>query len=183
MPDFNPKPPERRATIVTAWIHPDDLHCFHRARSKFFPGHRNFLSAHLTLFHHIRPGVRDRFIERARRLVEDYPTPFPPLLIKPPFSMGKGVAYGIEAPPLIELRRPLRDHFGPALTEQDARPWKKPHITVQNKVSRAEAERLARHLLRIYRPGHLRVLGLEFHRYDYGPWTLLGRAGFSGVAP
>ncbi len=172
------KPPEQRATIVTAWIHPDDLLFFHRARAKFFPGHRNFLSAHLTLFHHIRPGIRDRFIGMATALVETRETPFPPLLIKPPFSMGRGVAYGVEAAPLIALRQPLRDHFELALSEQDARPWKKPHLTVQNKVEKAEASRLARHLLRIYRPGYLRVLGLEFHRYDGGPWTLLDRVAF-----
>ena len=181
MPEFTPKPPEQRATIVTAWIHEDDLAYFHRARRKFFPGHRNYLSAHLTLFHYVRPGVRDRFIEVARRTITDQGlTAARELAVKPPFSMGRGVAYGVEAAPLIALRQPLRDHFAPTLKQQDLNPWRKPHITVQNKVTKPEAERLARHLLRIWRPCSVRWVGLEFWRYDYGPWTLQERVEFGG---
>ena len=173
------KPPEQRALIVTAKIAAEDLQWFNRARQKFFPGHRNFLSAHLTLFHHIRPRVRQAFMDFATAYVEDLP-PLPPLEIGPPFSMGKGVAYPVERQLLMDLREPLRQHFAATLTDQDARPWRKPHLTVQNKVEKEEAKRLLRHLRRIYRPGTVRVLGLEFYRYDYGPWTKLGEAVFGG---
>ena len=174
-----PKPPEQRALIVAAWVEPDDLAFFHDLRRRFFPGHRNFLSAHVTLFHHIRAQVRGEFIEFAKAHVRDQPYDQLRLTVKPPFSMGKGVAYGIEAQPLIELRTPLREKFLSTLTDQDKRPWKKPHITVQNKVEKHTAKTLARRLLARYDPAcTIRVKGLEFYRYDYGPWTLLDRAAF-----
>ncbi len=176
------KPPEQRATIVTAWVEPADMLPFHRLRQAFFPGHRNFLSAHVTLFHHLSPGVRDR----AMALAQDYNWADQLSLqdgtlsvgVTKVFSMGKGVAYALEPEPLIALRKPLRDAFDGELTSQDARPWKRPHITVQNKVDGATADRLQRHLAARFKPCTLTVKGLRFYRYDYGPWTLLEEIGF-----
>ena len=180
-PRFVRKPPEKRALILAALIHPEDIAPFHRLRSRFFPGHRNYLSAHITLFHYIRAGIRTEFIEAVREVVREQSPGTGksiPLLVKPPFSMGKGVAYGIEAAPLQQLRRPLRERFGPHLKPQDARPWKKPHITIQNKVDKQTATRLAGHLQDRYSPCHIRLRGLACYRYDYGPWTLLEEARF-----
>ena len=176
------KPPHQRATIVTAWVEPDDMLPFHRLRQAFFPGHRNFLSAHVTLFHHLRPGVRDRAIALAQEYdwaeQLDLRDGVLSVRVTKVFSMGKGVAYALEPEPLIALRQPLRDTFDGELTSQDARPWKRPHVTVQNKVDPTTAERLHRHLAARFQPCTLRVRGLCFYRYDYGPWTLLEEVGF-----
>ncbi len=179
----NRKPIEQRATILTAWVREADMYPFHRMRQRFFPGHRNFLSAHVTLFHHLRPGVRDRAIGLARE--RDWPselnlTPAGELEVgvQGVFQMGKGTAYRLELEPLAQLRRPFSETFRDELTEQDARPWKRPHVTVQNKVDGATAKRLTRHLSSRFRPCTIRVKGLSFYRYDYGPWTLLEHVPF-----
>ena len=176
------KPKEERATIVTAWVEEEDIQPFHRLRQAFFPGHRNFLSAHVTLFHHLKPWVRDAAIDLAHtyKWTEQFELTDGrlPVAVTGVFAMGKGTAYALEPEPLIRLREPLRTTFADALTSQDSRPWKRPHITVQNKVELAEAQRLHRHLAARFRPCTLRVRGLRFFRYDYGPWTLLAEVPF-----
>ena len=164
--------------IVTAWAEESDMDMFHRMRQRFFPGHRNYLSAHITLFHHLKPDVRTPAIEMARQTdwsqhVElDEQGRFK-VGVQNVFSMGKGVAYGLDPAPLIALREPFREAFAERLTSQDARPWKRPHITVQNKVDKSTADRLKRHLAARFSPCFIRIKGLRFWRYDYGPWTLL----------
>ena len=177
------KPPEERATIVTAWVEEADMLPFHRLRQAFFPGHRNFLSAHVTLFHHLKPRVRDEAIALAR----DYDWTSHLKLdgegllhvkVTGVFGMGKGTAYALDPKPLIGLRQPLRAAFDGRLTAQDARPWKRPHITVQNKVGPPEAKRLYGHLSARFKSCTLRVRGLRFFRYDYGPWLLVEEVAF-----
>lgn len=165
-------PPDRRPLIVTAWIDPDDLRPFSRLRTRFFPAERNYLDAHLTLFHHIEPDDRQAFMDYARECLADVPAFTAEVL--PPFALGGGVAYGVEAKGMRALRQPLRDAFRNRLTAQDARPWKRPHLTVQNKVDPATADRLLRHLTHHFTPCRLRIRGLSFYRYDGGPWHELG---------
>ena len=160
--------------IVTAWIDESDLATFDRLRERFFPAERNHLHAHVTLFHHIGPDDRTDFIDRATDLLAGE-QPFS-AAVGTPFLLGGGVAYPLEPSGLKRLRAPLRESFSDSLTPQDARPWKRPHITVQNKVKAADAKRLHRHLAARFRPCELRILGLLFHRYDGGPWTELARA-------
>ena len=176
------KPPEARATIVTAWVEEEDMLPFHRLRQAFFPGHRNFLSAHVTLFHHLKPRVRDEAIELARKYdwaaQLDTEQGILPVKVIGVFGMGRGTAYALDPQPLIRLRQPLRDAFDGRLTNQDARPWKRPHITVQNKVGPPEAKRLYGHLSARFKMCKLRVRGLRFFRYDYGPWTPIAEVSF-----
>lgn len=180
MPDRKPHvPPHKRALIVTAWIDEEDMRPFSELRSRFFPGERNFLHAHVTLFHHIRSSVRERFIQFATERAAERGCNN--VRIKQPFLMGKGVAYALDPQPLIDIREPLRKEFAESLTPQDARPWKRPHITVQNKVSPEDARQLLRHLEEKFEPCTVRLKGYKFFRYDYGPWTELGRAAFSST--
>ncbi len=177
------KPLAERATIVTAWVVKEDMQLFHRLRWAFFPAHRNFLRAHVTLFHHLKPRVRDEALDLAREydwgnwlILDDRGTL--PVQVTGVFSMGKGTAYALDPDPLIRLRQPLRETLDGRLTPQDARPWRRPHLTVQNKVSPAEAKRLQGHLAARFRPCMLRVRGLRFFRYDYGPWTPIAEVPF-----
>ncbi|MCP9237744.1 2'-5' RNA ligase family protein [Lewinella sp. JB7] len=170
-------PPPQRAMIVTLLVHPEDLAPFDALRRRFFPAQRNHLSAHVTLFHHIPPEQRDSFIQFAERRFTDQP-PFS-VEVGQPISLGGGVAYPLDLPPLAALRAPLRERFAEVLTPQDRRPWRRPHITVQNKVDKATADRLLRHLRRRFRPRRIRITGLEFHRYDGGPWTGLHQIRFA----
>ncbi len=164
--------------IVAAWIDAHDLAPFTALRDRFFPAGRNHLSAHLTLFHHIGPGVREDFMADARQLLSDRP-PFT-VAVLPPFLLGGGVAYAVEPAPLQAVRRPLRQRYADRLTPQDARPWKRPHLTVQNKVAAEDARRLHGHLAARFAPCEIRIRGLLFYRYDGGPWTELERLSFTG---
>ena len=183
--------------IVTAWVRDEDIDVFNRLRARFFPRSRNFLSAHVTLFHHLPGGARDEVYATVGDAVTRFggslpdrtpPTaaierqPVLPVDVRHVFNMGRGVAYALAPDDLAALRAPIARHFGARLTEQDARPWRNPHITVQNKVSPAAAAQLARHLGRRFSPCAIGVCGLQVWRYERGPWTHLASFGF-GQAP
>lgn len=53
--------------IITAHVEPDDIEPFDRFREKHFPPARNFLKAHITVFHHL-PGKR---LEAVRERVSE----------------------------------------------------------------------------------------------------------------
>jgi hypothetical protein len=79
------------------------------------------------------------------------------------------VAFGIDCPELIALRRFIAAGVPSPLTAQDAG-WRWPHVTVQNKVEPAVARRLAEELLAVHRPRPVTVTGLGLWRYLGGPW-------------
>lgn len=162
--------------IVTAWIEPDDLMIFNRLRQRLFPAHLNKLTAHLTLFHHIPPAERQSFIRTAK----SYTAGCAPMQaeVLPPYLLGRGVAYQIESQRLSNLRLKLRDDYLSHLTDQDKVRGKRLHITVQNKVSSSEAKQTLSSLLAAYESRELGIRGLQFYRYDGGPWTLLDECSF-----
>jgi hypothetical protein len=160
-----------RPFIITATIDPDDLAPFTRLRDRFFPAERNYLAAHLTLFHSIPFAYGDDFMAAAKRVSE---TVQPVAAeVGEPINLGRGVAYPVRANQLFELRGQLRDRFAPHLSRQDAAPWRRPHLTVQNKVDPQEARRLLRHLQRHYEPCTIRIIGISRYRYAGGPWTFV----------
>ena len=82
-------------------------------RRAHFPAERNFIPAHLTLFHAL-PGEHEPAIRRALQLA-CAATPAPALRFERPVFLGRGVALLAESP---ELEFPLSDIF----TYQTARP-------------------------------------------------------------
>jgi len=54
------------------------------------------------------------------------------------------------------------------------------HVTVQNKVAKAEARALQAELGAVFRPESFRFAGLALDRYLGGPWESLGRWSFRG---
>ena len=59
---------------------------------------------------------------------------------------------------------------------------RRPHITIQNKVSAKEAKALLDELERDFRPRPLAISGLLLHRYRGGPWETLATYKFRGNA-
>ena len=168
--------PAQRPMIVTAWIEPDDLAIFNRLRQRLFPAHLNKLTAHLTLFHHIPAAERQSFIRAAK----SYAAAEAPMQaeVLAPFPLGRGVAYQIDCQALNKLRSQLRNDYLAHLTPQDSVAKKRLHITVQNKVSGAEAKRTLDGLLSTHESRELGIRGLQFYRYDGGPWTWLDACTF-----
>jgi hypothetical protein len=106
-------------------------------RRTHFPPERNQVPAHLTLFHHLPPGLAP---ELDRRLAYHAAGPRPRATIPDVISLGAGTAFQVESAELEEIRADLANAFRGLLIPQDQAGWR-PHITIQNKVEPKEATR------------------------------------------
>jgi 2'-5' RNA ligase len=144
-------------------------------RQQHFPPRRNFLSAHITLFHALPAEqetlVRDTLTEVCQR------TPTIPLHFNSLRFLGRGVAIEVDSPPLLALRRELAAAWQDFLTPQDRQGYR-PHVTIQNKVTPDMARHLFEGLSSTWEPfeGHSEALLLW--RYRGGPWEAAGEFGF-----
>jgi 2'-5' RNA ligase len=149
---------------------------FDRLRELHFPPERNYLNAHLTLFHRL-PGVREAEISAELREACRDQDPLT-LAVTGLRFLGRGVAYELSSPELSALRRGLARSWEPWLGPQDRQGFK-PHVTVQNKVSPGQARALHEHLLATFSPFAVEGLGLSLWRYMGGPWEPAGTYPFS----
>lgn len=162
--------------IVTAELPPDLYSWATQLRTEHFPPERNYLKAHVTLFHALPPFVEDELRDLLARLARQAPVP---ARLEGVTSLGRGTALKLSSPALMDLRDEIADHFKGLLTGQDShRP--RLHITVQNKVTLAEAIALQQELAPIVTAADFAFRGLEVHAYLGGPWELLGRWRFRG---
>jgi 2'-5' RNA ligase len=149
---------------------------FDRERADHFPAGRTAVGAHVTLFHALpgssQPDVEDALAGQQRRATFA-------VEVTEPYSLGRGVAYGLRSPELDVLHRELADRWRPRLTPQDRQRFRA-HVTVQNKVTAEVARSTLARLRAAYRPTVATGRGLELWRYDGGPWTLLRRFDFTG---
>ncbi len=163
--------------IITADMGKADQAWANGLRRAHFPAERNFVDAHITLFHHLPPSHLPEIKSRLAALVQDYPAPVAHL--RDVMLLGKAVAFRVDSPELLGLREALADGFRGLLIPQDqAQP--RLHITVQNKVEQAAAKALHAHLLENFRPRPLAISGLSAHYYRGGPWEHIGRWSFRG---
>ena len=150
---------------------------FDRLREEHFPGARNFIPAHLTLFHKL-PGEQEREISQTLNDLCRRQPPFP-LTATGLIFMGRGVGYRLESPALQSLRKRLADEWGPWLGPQDRQGFR-PHVTVQNKATPEGARALHRRLEEAFAPFEVGAEGLRLWRYLGGPWEPVGSYGFGG---
>lgn len=108
-------------------------------------------------------------------------TPPPEALLAAVMDLGTGTALRIESTALLEVRDHVAERFHGLLTRQDQH-QPRLHVTVQNKVLRAEAKALQDALLLDFRPEPFTFAGLALHRYMGGPWEAAGRWTFRGRA-
>ena len=144
---------------------------FDRLRELHFPPERNYLRAHLTLFHKL-PGERKAELSADLREICLGREPLTMTATKLLF-LGRGVAYELSSPELAALRRELATRWEPWLGAQDRQGFR-PHITVQNKVSPEEAKALHGQLLATFSPFDVGGVGLSLWRYLGGPWEPVG---------
>jgi hypothetical protein len=162
--------------IVTALFGKADAAWFDTLRRAHYPAERNQLPAHLTMFHHLAPSLAE---ELKRRLAEEtHRIKPPPARLAGPVSLGQGTAFRIESPELADIRDRLADAFAPMLMPQDKAGWR-PHVTIQNKVTPAEAKALLRTLEADFTPRPVQIAGLASWWYRGGPWAPLSRHMFA----
>jgi 2'-5' RNA ligase superfamily len=164
--------------IVTAQMGKSDQLWADDLRTRHFPPERNFLRAHITLFHHLPPThlpeIKARLAAMARECAA------PPAILSEVMMLGRGVAYRVDCPELLAMRDELAEGFTGLLTPQDqARP--RLHITVQNKVEPAAAKALHAELAAGFQPRPISITGLALYYYRGGPWEAIQSWAFSGT--
>lgn len=162
------------ALIVTAELAPTDLAWLDRLRRENYPPERNYLPAHLTMFHALPPSAESEVRTRLASVVK---RPRPAARIEGLMDLGGGVAFRVVSPDLDRIREELAHDFHGLLGTQDIGGWR-PHITVQNKVASKVARSLIVRLQQSFAPRSLALGGLGLHRYLGGPWERIAAYAF-----
>ena len=163
--------------IITADMSKTDQAWANGLRRAHYPAERNFVDAHITLFHHLPPSHLPEIKSRMAALVKDYPAPA--AYLSDVMLFGKAVAFRVDSPELLAMRDELADAFRGLLIPQDQAPPKL-HITVQNKVEPSVAKVLHGQLFDSFHPRPFAISGLSAHYYRGGPWEHIGRWSFRG---
>ena len=163
--------------ILTAEL-PQDLHAWAtRLRTEHFPPERNYLEAHVTLFHALPPMCEGEVRDACAAACADNAPP--PARLEGLMNLGGGTALKLSSPGIIAIRDTLADRFHGLLTPQDQhRP--RLHVTIQNKVKSADAKALQAALAPQIIPRDFAFRGLALHAYRGGPWDLIKRWSFRG---
>lgn len=164
--------------IVTLQLDAQTSDYFDRLRAAHFPPALNHLKAHVTLFHNL-PGSEERAVIETLAREAAARAPFS-VIVAGLMKLGRGTAFRLESLILTDLRARLAAAFEPWLTRQDREKFR-PHVTVQNKVSPAEAIALFDHLSRDFAPFEAAAEGLQLWRYEGGPWSPVCAIAFQGA--
>lgn len=163
--------------ILTALL-PADLHRWATAlRNQHFPPERNYLDAHVTLFHAIPAHGEAELVEFLKRLAADF-GPVEARLVGL-MSLGRGTAIRLESPAILRLRERVAEHLHGMLTAQD-RHRPRLHVTIQNKVAPAAARELRIALAGTVSPRRFAFRGFGLYRYLDGPWQHVRDFAFRG---
>lgn len=163
--------------ILTAKLPPDLHRRFTDLRNQNFPPERNYLEAHVTLFHAIPPQCEAEACGYLARLAGEV-APLPGT-VEGIMSLGGGTAIKLQSAPLLNLRDEIADHFHGMLSAQDQhRP--RLHVTIQNKVTSKEAKTLQATLSGTILPQEFVFPGLALYRYQGGPWEFVRDFTFRG---
>ena len=172
-----------RPFILTAALPPDIQSWTEGLRRAHYPPERNHLHAHVTLFHSFAPSLLDELKDFIGRVTAEFAAP--QAWVSGIMDLGSGTAIALMSEELLELRALIAEHFHGSLTDQDLYE-PRPHITIQNKVSKKEARALQAHLapkVALYaEKGAFAFPALELHLYQDGPWELVKRSSFRGQA-
>lgn len=171
--------PDTAPFIVTAEL-PHDLAAWATSlRTAHFPPERNYLKAHVTLFHALPHFCADEIrAALAQEAAKEAPVEGELVGL---MSLGGGTALKLSSPAMLALRDRLADRLHGLLTLQDShRP--RLHVTIQNKVTSKEAKALQAELEPQILPRSFRFAGLGLHIYRGGPWEHVRNFPFRGKA-
>lgn len=164
-----------RPIVLTATLDDATRTLLDDLRRRHFPPERNHLDAHLTLFHALPADRADAVTGDVAAVADREPLP---AAVTGPRLLGRGVAFRLDCPALLDLRRDLASRWAAGLTRQDAGKSDL-HVTVQNKVEPAVARALHDDLAATLAPWDATVTGLALWRYDGGPWEPMAQFPFA----
>lgn len=149
--------------IVTLKMDEKSQAFFDGKRRVYFPPERNFLEAHLMVFHHLPNTQETRSFLKAFR--------FPRFLAKATglMKLGREVAYRVECAEIKQLHQLLAKHFYAVLSAQDRQGYR-PHVTIQNKVSPETAGLLFDALNSNFESFNVGIEAIQVFSYLGGPW-------------
>lgn len=167
--------------ILTAALPPDIAGWAEGLRRAHYPSEKNHLHAHVTLFHAFAPSLLDELKDFLPKVAGEFSAPFG--AVKGVMDLGRGTAIALEAPQLLTLRALIAEHFHGSLTSQDLHE-PRPHITIQNKVTKDEARALQARLVPMLAPwkakGRFIFPALELWHYRGGPWERIKTCAYRG---
>ena len=162
--------------ILTLQMDTASAATFTQLRRQHFPPTRNWLDAHMTLFHSLPLVASEEILQDVAELATE--TRAFSMRVERVRFLGAGVAFDLTSPNALELRRSLAERWRRLLGRQDMQ-WRGPlHVTVQNKVRPEVARALHDELTRDFVPRDVSATGLELWRYLGGPWQAMGTWGF-----
>jgi hypothetical protein len=161
--------------VVTLKLDAHSFGVFEALRRAHFPPERNFLPAHITLFHAL-PGEQEAEVRQTLQQTAErtsiFSLSFPALRF-----LGRGVAMDVISPELLQLRAALATTWQTFLNPQDRQKYQ-PHITIQNKVPAETARVLYQRLSAEWTARAGQGQGLLLWRYLGGPWALVSEFPF-----
>ena len=149
---------------------------FDAQRRRYFPRERNFIPAHLTLFHAL-PGEQLGTIQQEIEIRASDQKPLS-LAVTGLRPLGRGVAYTLASTELKDMRRHFALIWNDWLKPQD-RQNHSPHVTVQNKVHHSAARALLEELSEGFQPFQVTGTALDLWWYRGGPWEKVRTFPFS----
>ena len=166
------------APFIVAAELPEDIFAWSNGlRAEHFPPERNWLKAHVTLFHSFAPSLRDELPRFLARVVGEFAPPS--AQVSGLMDLGQGTALAIRSPQMLAVREMIAEHFWDMLTKQD-QGGKKLHITIQNKVERKAALALQEQLAARLSLRDFAFTGLGLHLYRNPHWEAVGLWRFRG---
>jgi 2'-5' RNA ligase len=162
--------------LVTAELPADVLGWADALRREHYPPDRNRLRAHVTLFHALPPSVENELLAILGDLARSAP---PSARISGLMKLERGTALAVQSPAMEEFHARIADRMHGLLTVQDNRPLRL-HITVQNKVSPAQARALQATLAAELVPVSFRFRGFGLYAWEEGLWHEIRLVKFRG---
>ncbi|QXV64628.1 2'-5' RNA ligase family protein [Mucilaginibacter sp. 21P] len=149
---------------------------FDALRKQYFPSDRNWLDAHVMLFHQLPAGEQQILGDIADIAAS---TSVFEMDITSPKHIGRGVAYKIESPQLLMMHKHMQALWEQWLIPQDKHTlW--PHITIQNKVDPVVAQSTLLKVSDHFEPFKAVTQGLTLWEYKGGPWEFVDEWLFKG---
>ncbi len=161
---------DHRPLILTARPDPGTQARFEALRRAHFPPALNRVPAHISLFHQLPGSEFNAVVARLRLTAREHPAPQVEAVGLR--SLGRGVAVTLRSADLVALHADLAEAWEPLLIPQDRHRFAG-HVTIQNKVTPAEARATLALLSAGFAPFAFRIVAVDVWRYLDGPWEAL----------